>query len=205
MAAWALFYQWVLPYAKGAPDLLVDNMLRDAAREFCRESGAWVERLTNTGDGTAKAFTLPLPAETELVRIKRATVGGRDYRVVSSDELPEDWLEAAEAGMLRDRVIQTGLDSIRVYNTPESGASIVSYCKLAPTSTATAVGDVIYQRWGEAMAAGAKKRLLSMEGEPWFKPESAAIAKTEFWAGINDAGNATLRENAQMRTGRVYP
>lgn len=205
MSAWSAFYPYVLPHVTGAPGPLVDQALREAAREFCRESRVWKERTTpQAGTGTAKTFSIVLPVtETELVKIERCTVAGLDHTVKDASTVPQDWLETTEVNALTRTCIQLNDTQFRLYATPASGENIQLYLALTPSDTAAGLADTVYARWGERIAHGAKFRLFSMEGKPWAKPQSVQLAYELFQQAIHDAAGSQFRQNQTLRTGRT--
>lgn len=197
MTAWASFYPHVLPYVSGAPSLMVDQALRDAAREFCRESRAWVEQAAAvTGDGTTRQRSFVFASGSELVEVRRATVAGEDMTILSSRQMPADWQEdTPDAAALHDTLVVLNSQAAYVlYPIPADGAEIIIYQALMPTMTATGVGDVIFTEYGEQMAKGAIARLCSMPKKPWSDVDAAALAAAAFERGIHSAANRVFRQ-----------
>lgn len=210
MATWSDFYPFVLPEVSGCPAPQINHALRSAAREFCERSRAWQERAAAlAGDASTKNFAVTVPASAaalggELVRIERCTVAGIDYDVSSFDNMPADWLETVEANALTRTCVQISEVQCRIYATPAAGDNVQLYLSMKPTLLAsTGVGDVILNKWGEQMAAGALKRLWAMVGKPWSKPEGVALAHDTFERGVHLAANVPMRQNKPMRTGRA--
>lgn len=197
MTTWASFYPHVLPYVSGCPSPMVDQALRDAAREFCRESRAWVEQAaTVLGNGTTRQRNFVFPAESELVQVMRATVAGEDMKILSSREMPADWQETApDAGELDDTLVVLNSQTAYVlYPIPASGQKIIIYQALMPTMTASGVGDVIFTEYGEQMAKGAIARLASMQKKPWTDLDTAAMSEQWFERAIHAAANRVFRQ-----------
>lgn len=202
MTAWASFYPWVLPHVRGCPQPLIDQALRDAARDFCSRSRAWEERAaTVEADGTTSLLSFVFPTGAELVRVERVTIAGEDWEILNSESLPADWLESAPEEDLDDTLVVVSATQYQLVPTPSSGDDIILYQSLQPTITATGVGDVIFARWGEKVAAGARKRLKAMSGREWFDATGAQVAHDEFEAAVHSAANWKFRQSRNQRTG----
>lgn len=202
MTAWASFYSRVLPYVPGCPAPQVDLALVDAAREFCKRTRAWVNQAAaQEGTGSQQAYNFVFPSESELVEVLRATVAGEDMAILSSREMPADWQEASpETDTLVDAIVVNNLNTaFRVYPPPASGDDIVIYQALQPTLAATGVGDIIYTEYAEAMASGAKYRLMAMPNKPWTNMDFAPFERAAFEDGIRMAANRVFRQG-QRRT-----
>jgi len=202
MTSWSSFYPWILPEVRGCPQPLIDQKLRDAAREFCTRSRAWEERAaTVTADGTTSLRSFVFAeAGSELVRVERATVAGEDQTILNSDGNPADWLETAPADELSDTLVVVSRTQYRIWPTPVSGAAIVIYQALKPTNAGTGVGDVIYAEWGEQLARGAVARLKAMKGSAWFDADGAMLADRAFERAVHSAANWKFKQSRRLRT-----
>lgn len=201
MSAWAAFYPWVLTKVRGAPQPLIDQALRDAAREFCLRSRAWeVKSASVPSDGTTRSRSFVFPAGAELVRVERASVGGEPWEILNSDATPDDVDEAAQQETYTDTLVVTSKTTYQLWPIPASGEAIVLHLSLRPTIAATLVGDVIFEEYGSQMAQGAVALLKAMTGRDWFDADGAVIADAQFEAGVHAAANRKFSQNRRLRT-----
>lgn len=201
MSAWSAFYPWVLTKVKGAPQPLVDQALRDAAREFCLRSRAWeVKSAAVTSNGTTRQRSFVFPADAELVRVERASIGGKPWEILNSDATPDDVDETKQVEVYTDTLVVVSKTAYQLWPIPASGKAIVLHLSLRPTMAATQVGDVIYEEYGSPMAQGAVARLKAMTGRDWFDADGAVIADAQFEAGVHSAANRKFSQNRRLRT-----
>lgn len=200
MAALSSFYPYVLPYVSGAPEPLIDQRLILAARELC-EARVWVVKADAVeGDGTTRQRSFVLPADTELVRVTRCTVGGRPMHILNSSLAPADYLEANPQDLLTDSiVVLLDDDEYLLYPIPASGDDIVIWMALTPTLGATTIDDSLYARCADVIGHGAVAMLCEMLDKPWTNPDQAARSRTKFEDGMNLDANRVLRQG-RMRT-----
>lgn len=194
MKAWDTLYPWVLPYVLGCPTPTVDRALCDAMREFCTGAPVWVEWSDDvTADGTTQRFDFDIPRGAELVKARRCVVNGQDYGVRSSADLPDDWQDE-EATDPDSTLIQIDNAEFLVVPMPSSGHVIRVELVLKPTITATTFADVMLDRFAEAIADGAKARLLLVPGQAWTNPAMAGLCKGQFDAAKALAANDGFRQ-----------
>ena len=149
MKLWEDFHPLVLPSVLGCPIPTMDNALRLAARDFCERTRAWREREEFEAQGNTNLFDIDIPTGTELVRFTSADIGGKDFSVFGEGLLPKDWA---------DRDPKPGLyhvfdNAYRVFPLPNAGTAMVIEAALMPDMTGTGVGDDVFKRHAEAIAA----------------------------------------------------
>lgn len=186
MKTWAEFYPHVLPDVVGCPHPVVDQALREAARQFCLDSKAWQETEVTTAAGAINRFEFDLPTQTEIIQVVRASVGGFELEVFGLYLLPPDWETDPPCGKALYHVTE---DEYLLFPTPSAGQAISITLALRPTPVGTGVADDVFNKHVETIAAGAKYRLLKKPRQEWTDLEQAAIFKTEFETGIHTAAN----------------
>jgi hypothetical protein len=211
VTAWTGFYPFVLPYVPGCPDPMVEGALRNAAREFCSQSRIWREESAPVvSDGTTRERSFVfLSADAELVKVEEVWVNGEEWGVVHQGDMPPDWLEATPETTFEDKIIV--LDDLTGYvlhRIPASGENIQLFLSVQPKIAAASVGDVVYNRYAEALGHGAVSRLCRMVGPkddpfPWESMKQAEISEVLFRQGITDAGNQRLSQ-VPPRTGGSF-
>lgn len=176
MATWADFYPFVRPSAAGCPAPLLDKELREAAREFLRRTRLWREWLEPVAARQAvRDYDIEVPQGTAVVRVERATVNAMPLELLSHNVIGMDYeRRVAEQGGVttRDRVAFTLLRPL------PAGAAIALEASLMPGRRSSGVPDDVFEQHVEAIAAGARARLLVMP--EFLNVEGAAIASARF-------------------------
>lgn len=194
MAAWSVFMPDVLVHVPKAPDPLVHNALRAAAREFCGRTRAW--RVWVSCTEASGVYTFTLPAGAQVVRFERATVNGKPL-----DTIPFTWPEAdwrVHGSLLDQGVISDDLATFRVTGQPVTG-TLQAQVSLMPTRVASGVGDFVAERYLEGIAAGAAARLMSTKGADWYAPADSQLLRGAF----DDAVSSACVDMARGHTGRL--
>lgn len=206
MKAFDQFYPYILVDVIGCPNPMVDNALRIAAREFCDTTKAvreWCDPVTSSGAETS--FDFDLPASQELVKVIKANVNDDvdGYDVISYKDLPNDW-QAATPEDIGNKVAQLDQETYRVFPAPIAGDVISLQIATKPTAIATTVADDLVNRFADAIAAGAKARLMASAGQAWSNPALAGVFRNQFDAAMRSAANEDYRQRSQHR-GKLLP
>lgn len=145
------------------PEVLALDRLRDSARTFCELTHYWQEDVTVTPvDGTT-AYTLTLPDGLAVAEVRQALQGG----------------EPVEFGM-------DGRDIIALEDLPGTGAVTVT-AAIKPAHDGTVLYEAIAEEYRDAVASGARAKLLMIIGKPWSQPELAAAHWDMFTSACNKA------------------
>lgn len=183
MATWDAWFPDVLVHAPAAPDPLVRQALCRASRTFFRRTRAWMEWLdaNATQAGTGREYDFELPWQSELLRVERATVGGRPMEVHSYRDRSSDWATNHQG----DRALVTR-DLVTFVLTGDFGAGelVQVQASLIPKRNATGIPDHLADRYLEPIAEGAKSILFMTPETPYFKPDLAAVANQAFEQAI---------------------
>lgn len=193
MKAWGEFYPHVLPFVIGCPNPTVDHALRTAAREFCLDTKAWQETEEFTADGTTNRFEFEVSGQTELVQVMRASAAGNDLDIHGRSLLPADWQTIP---VCHDGLYHLNEVEYLLFPRPLPGQAISITLALRPSSRGQGVGDDVFEKHVEAIAAGAAYRLLRMPRQPWTDLEQASISKALFDKGVSDATNRDFMHTA---------
>lgn len=142
------FDQWVpdiLPDVPGCPDAMVEREVRRSAIAFCRDTLCWIERLDPiTPEAGKLAYDLWLPREASLVQVYECAIG---HKVALPDQI--------------------------VFDVSPDDAVIIDVA-LAPSINSETVPDHVAEQWYEAIASGAKYRLMEVPTRTWSNPQMAA-------------------------------
>lgn len=185
------FYPYVLPEVQGCPDPMLAQAVRSAVFEFCRETLAWTELQDAVPlvDGVAD-YELNVPSGAFALTVRDVWVGARRLTPVTLRALGQampDWQTARGSEPSHyNSAAERGV--IRVFPMPlYATAALTMRVAYAPTATATTAPDFLGQRHMEAMAAGAKARLLLIPGMSWSNPALGAHYRTVFEGEIFQA------------------
>jgi hypothetical protein len=199
------FRKEVQPYAPEAPELVVDNAVRNACIEFCNKTH-WVTYqhapITLVTDQATYDYTLP--DDNEIARIITACVGSRQLSAFSESGLRDsgNWRTLTAAiplGYLSDDLHEILL--VPYPNEDVGDDTLQITMALRPTRTAAAVASDLYDIWGEAIAYGARARLHELPGQSYSDLNLAAMCHSKFKQGI---GQATHERNRGLTTSPQY-
>lgn len=183
MAALSTLYQDILPYVPGCPDPMLDQEIRQAARMFFARTKAWVQWLEEVFvSGALREYDLDLPTQTEIVRVQRATVDGRPVEVVGWNSLPSDLALHATGGSPQ-LVSSADRMTVTIGSPGAAGSKLQVQVALMPSQSAASIPDTVLLLHRDAIAEGAKYRLMRVPG-PLSKPQEAEQARVLFERAI---------------------
>lgn len=155
-----------------APTPLVDREVRHAAIEFCDFTKTWNTEVAAEGlrieeGGVEFLYTLPTSA-----------------RVVTLHYIPPGCGRSINDAACCAATWYYSTDGSKVHITLQSDTAALDDLKFAisfkPTQDATTLDDDLYNDNLEAIAHGAKARLMAMPGKDWSNPQLSAYHKNEF-------------------------
>lgn len=209
MSALTAFHDNLLPELPGCTAAMVDFHLRAAAREFCRKTSAWRQTLTaiDTVAGQA-AYTLLLPADSQLVRVTELSVAAvllwrdRDVEPPADANAVRPKYGVTEPPFSLDANLTTltlGTDEIP---TAAVTGGLLVVAALTPTAAAAAVPDFLLSQYSEALRFGTLFRLMAMGKKSWTDRELAVEYRTNWNAQLNLAAYQAQVGNTrhQLRT-----
>lgn len=190
MAALSALYPDILPYVPGCPDPMLDQEIRRAAREFCHRARPWLTWLSDiTTSAGVRSYAIPLPADSEVFRIQKATLDDQEIDVlVYAEQVADPETVAGQYPGLVSRDRQ----NVTLLRDPAAGQKIKLQAVLAPSPTATTLDDTLVAQFSAAIVEGAKYRLMRVPG-PLHKPQSAEEARLLFEIAIGAASHAAHR------------
>ena len=164
------------PYVPGCPDALMKQNLRLAAQQFCRESGAWVEKLSPfDSEADEDEYTLTIPYEAYVREVLQVDVDDVEQQI--------------------EKVSSNGQTITLTYAPTEDDLDIEATVVFVPKQSCTELPDWLIDRWGHGILAGAKMLLKSMAEKPWTDMNGMQIAANEFLAAVADAKAERLNQN----------
>lgn len=195
----------VLPEVPGAGQDLAVNAIRNTIIEFCQGSWCW------------RYFMDPAPILAGLNTYDLDPLIGAEVAqvlLVKVDGKTIDPISEADLSAKRPRW-QTERDTPRNYLTDDPSqiilapvpdrkipGGLVVTLALQPTRTSTMFPTWIWSRYFDALAGGAKARLMKMPKKPWTSPELYSLYRGQFEAAMAGAKVEALRSlsRAPLRT-----
>lgn len=202
MATWAAaFHADILAEAEGCSNILATNVARLSAIEFCRKTGCYETMLTPAVTIGVAIITPVPPSGTVIAEVREVRHDGQRLMPKTIQQLDAGlgagWrtVQAEKA----DWYIRPDAARIRIVYAPSKAGALECDVTLAPSAMSTSLDDTVIEENFEAIVAGAKYRLLTMNGKPWYNPQLAAKYLSDFNRAI---GNVSARVK-RSRTGAV--
>lgn len=204
----AHFASLVMPYAPTAPEPIVIQHLRLAAREFCRDTRCWREIITT--EITANPVEPDIECGATILAVQAAMLNGRELRAVPFDEAEIDTYltkqgQASEFTQDQmDRFIimpfEPGTLVMSLYLAPSAGPK-----RTARDPQAEAQNQVpafLFDEHVEAIAHGALSRILSIPAQEWTNGNMAGFFAAKFDQAKGEAATAAIKgkQRAPIRT-----
>lgn len=202
------FFPEVLPYAHDVPEFVAINAIRNACIEFCEKS----DYIIYTHDPITilpkvRNYELDLPTGTVLSRVLAGWVGNLPLTFKSQEDLqriyPLDWRQmAGRPQYLTQEIPEEVIVCPYCDYKMDQGLKIIVATK--PSRASTTVDGLVYERWAEHIAFGARARLYDTPNQPYTDPASAAKYRAYFEAAIGEAKTERNRGLTRNMT-RVRP
>lgn len=224
MSTLSAFLPHITPEVEGAPTALVLERTRRVVRDFCER--AHVVRVDHAAiDLVADQaiYTLTEPADLQIIALRSVLHDDRWVEGTSEDVLDTQFprlmpryrehtgtLETQwrlQTATHAELYFQPSRTKVRLVPAPDAamtgGLAVEMICK--PTPTTTAVPDVVYEEWYEAIACGVLAQLLRMPNRPWHDPRRAADEAADFERAITKALGTEIRSRGRSdrSTGRT--
>lgn len=202
MATLSDFYPYVLPEVPGCPEPTVDIAIRSALIEFCEKSLVVQRDLDPlTVVKGIVDYDLEPPTDQLVSKILRVWYKGAELSPTAPDNIsaPEVYnrlFTGASVERSDPRIyLQKDDVTVSVYPIPKDTVAngLTVRVALKPTRAAEAIENVLFQDYAEAIAHGAKYRLLSMASKPWTNGPAASASFAAYNAGINTARQRASR------------
>jgi hypothetical protein len=188
MKLWKDFFDYVLAELPGVPQDVATLQIRNAAIDFCDQTGVYIYQPDNIDivNGQAEYDLEPPSNNYDVARVGSAWYENTELMAVSEDMLRKkmyDWTEqsGAPAGFMH-----TDPSVIRLVPSPDADKTggLLVRLVIRPARTGIGIEDWIFNKYVEVIASGAKYRLASMPQKPWSSPDIAKYHGTMYQAGI---------------------
>jgi hypothetical protein len=217
MSALSAFLDDIMPDVPGASVALIQQAVRNACIELCRESLCY-QHTPNAADIVAEQrdYVLVLPASTQVIDVLHAEVSDVEIFPKSDAQLDAlygvygiDWRDIAVTGEVAYyQMTDQAKGTIRLVLTPLSAITggLEVKLALAPARDASTVPDWLLTSKHEAIAHGAKHALFAMQKKPWSNADLAVFHGVQFEAAKGRADTATAKGNtrAPLRVSTCY-
>lgn len=200
MATWAALARDILIDTPGCPQTLAEQVIREAATEFCDLTQVYISDLSaiDVVAGTA-TYTLTVDSDTEVSVIRAAWYDGLPLAYAPLDALNpkiEDWrdTEGAPLGFTHYEP-----KVIKLFPKPDTSLAggLKVQVALRPTAASVALTDWIVDRYGREILAGARARLFTIPNKAWSNPAFVAPNRSQFMFGVGTARAAVNRSHTR--------
>lgn len=179
-----------MPEVPGCPQIMVDDAIREACRQFSFDTWAITYDVTlfNTV-ATTQSYILTPPVQHEIFGIQTVV---KDGTYPPLDPVAEQTVA---------RYVQTNggptsywfkSTKIWLYPTPDKVVSLAVEALIRPLQSATTVDDQFLE-FRDAIAGFAKGRLMLVSGKSWYNPTDA---QTSFRTYMKHVGDQRIRLNS---------
>lgn len=190
--AWDNYLPEVLPEVPNCPDQVAINAIRSAAIDFCQKTRVWRASFGPLSlVASTASYAVGVPASTELVTVVQAAVlsngswgditgpYSEEYMDIEIATWREDTTDSLPNRYLND------VNNIKVYPIPNQNhaSSLKGIMALRPTRASTGGDDILYNDWLDAIASGAKAKLMANLTAPWRNSELSAYHAERFESG----------------------
>lgn len=175
------------------PRLLALRMLSDSAKEFLTRTHAWQETLTPVALRPGVfSYELAPDSGVQVASLREVRLDGRRVDPIAS-EIPQRWGHTLSAGR-PDVYTQIGPSTIQLWPSPDAASSVtvLAALTLALSAPDANIPDDVVGEYGEAIASGAKMRLVRQANKAWFAPDAAAMYGVPYYQAIADAKRRTM-------------
>jgi len=166
MVKWEKYFSRVMPEVKGVPAPMAIQAIRDAAMEFCQKTWVWQDNVPYEMEKGFREIFVSVPRGARLVSVIYLLENDREKKMpdnimIKSQRTPVEGEFPSEQDM-------------------EYEARVA----LKPSETSTEGPEFLYNDHAEAIAHGAKARLMYDLRKDWGQPELARMHHQQFRQAI---------------------
>lgn len=192
------FFPLVAGQCQRAPNMIMRDVLRDAAIEFCKRTrlfSSQEEVITEPGSALAGLF----PMEGVTYQLEALMRGERHLERLSRYDFLQSNLQAISGEPTSYYL--NGEHEVVLGPIPEQAEALTAHVIARPSDTAASVNDALYSDWRQVIAAGARA-LLRRTHEPWMDVNRELKDQQLFEDGMASA-NVQRARGRSMRRLRV--
>lgn len=185
------FYPYVMPYAEGASEMLVEQFLIDTAIDFCSKTLIVQRDLDPMSmiPGIVE-YDLDQPAQQKIHMLMRAFHGANPIEIVTQDMAasnPAHYGNWFYAGAVVPEgtptaIFQKNEKTLLVNRAPHALEPIIITISAAlkPARNATQLDDILFDDYAQTLALGTAAKLLMLPGKAFTNPNTAVVYDTQY-------------------------
>jgi hypothetical protein len=185
------FYPYVMPYADGASEMLVEQYLLDTAIDFCSKT-LIVQRDLDplTMIPGIVEYDLEQPPQQKIHMLMRAFHGASEIEIISQEMVATNpahygnWFYAGATVPegTPNAIFQKNEKSLLVNRAPHDVEPIIITISAAlkPARNATQLDDILYDDYAQVLALGTAARLLMLPGKAFSSPQMAVAYDVQY-------------------------
>lgn len=181
---WDYWLDEIMPSMTGLEIQFAIKHIRGAAIDFCEQSYAWrFDPIAININANQRQYSLSASFDdTEIVRVEQVFVSGKQITVTSMSGLAQHNINFINVKGTPTQYTQEFTERISLYPLPDKGivGGLTYKISLRPSRIADGMHDSIGKRYFDAIAHGAKARLLEIPSKPWSDPNLAAYHRAKF-------------------------
>lgn len=186
MIKWEKYFSRVMPEVKGVPAPMAIQAIRDAAIEFCQKTWIWKQDIPYEMEEGFREIFVSVPRGARLVSVIYLLENGRQKH------LPENIM------------IKSQRSPVEAELPAEKDKEYEARVALKPSETSTEGPEFLYNDHAEAIAHGAKARLMYDLRKDWGQPELAGVHHQMFRQAIAQE-KIRMQQGYSQKTSRVRP
>jgi len=189
-AIWSDFHPYVLHLVRGASQPLVEQCLREAARELCSRTLVWQDStrtISVIADQTPASYAIPEASLTEAVQVIKVYSSTQTLSKATPDSLDMITAWEAQTAVEATHFFLPDPATIRLYPIPTTSYTLYLRAAYRPSAAATGIADFLFEDYRDVIVSGALALLYTMPGQVWSNPKGADHHSEKFIAGIGAA------------------
>lgn len=202
-AIWSDWTPDVAPDVPGCPSFTLERAVKQTVMDFL-ERTHWVQRsvapIDVTGGASARTFTTPVVAAGERVlAVLKAWLDGTEIPVYGPADLEDDQPDWKTVTGDPTSLVMERDGEYYIVPSPTSTMTAALRLKVAIglLDAATSCEDSILQNWRDAIAFGAKARLMLMPNERWTALDLGASYQNRYMDQVKGACVRAIRTPAR--------
>lgn len=180
----------IISQIPAANDVMIDRVLIEVIREFCKYTRAWRTTVTETVTANTLEVTLTPPTDAEFVDVVKASLDG--YPLTKKTHTQLDEIEPRwRTDVSSPSYVTEGDELNEILAVPQSGTTrtdlLVVRVAWKPTLLATTINDRLLSQYSEEIINGTLHKMFAMPGVPWADGPRSAFYGTLYTDQRDDA------------------
>ena len=190
-----------MPELPNCPSQLVDRVIVDSVREFCRRTGILSDNESFTVAIGTRSYSITPPTDMEVLDISRVNMSTSLAEIpIYTESSAMTRIDETEEGTSILYYTWSPQSSINIYPIPEAlmDDTLEVYYTYQPERTIQTIPDEIFNRWAETKAFKVKYMVKMQAGKAWSNPQYVAANRTEWYRLLRDAARESNKMNANF-------